>query len=303
MKALTLHRQPFRAMGSVCELQLYAADAAQAQRAGDMTRAEVARLEQRYSRYRDDSITTQINRSAGDARGVEVDDETAGLLDYAQQAYELSDGLFDISSGVLRKVWDFKSGKLPPQAQIDAQLARVGWGRLRWQRPRIVLPHAGMELDFGGYVKEYAADAAAACARRNGIAHGLVELGGDIAVIGPHPDASAWQVGIRHPRAPETAMATVELREGGIASSGDYERCMLINGERYSHILDPRTGWPVRGVAAVSVIAPQCLIAGTAATVTMLKGVDGPAWLAELGLPYLCTDGDGQLSGTLARAV
>lgn len=301
MSTLTLHRHGFRAMGSVCELQLYAEDAAQAQRAAAMVCAEVARLEQRYSRYRDDSITSAINRSAGDARGVEVDDETAGLLDYAQQAFELSDGLFDITSGVLRQAWDFKSGILPAQSRIDALLARVGWSRAIWQRPRIVLPIAGMELDFGGYVKEYAADAAATCARRNGIAHGLVELGGDIAVIGPHPDGSAWRVGIRHPRVPERVLATVELREGGIASSGDYERYMEIAGQRYCHILDPRNGWPVSGMAAVSVIAPQCLIAGTATTVAMLKGAEGAVWLQELGLPYLSVDAAGALSGTLAR--
>lgn len=302
MSGLALHRHAFRAMGSVCELQLYAADAAQAQRAGDAVCAEVLRLERVYSRYRDDSLTTRINRSAGDAQGVEVDEETAGLLDYAQQAHALSGGLFDITSGVLRGAWDFKSGRLPAQARIDALLPRVGWTRVRWQRPRIVLPLAGMELDFGGYVKEYAADAAAGVARRHGIAHGLVELGGDIAVIGPHPDGAPWRVGIRHPRTPERALATVELREGGIASSGDYERFIEIDGQRYCHILDPRTGWPVRGVAAVSVIAPQCLVAGTATTIAMLKGAEGPAWLEELGLPYLCADAEGRLRGSLHTA-
>jgi thiamine biosynthesis lipoprotein len=297
---LSLHRHGFRAMGSPCELHLYAPTAAQADAAATAIRAGIERLEQLYSRYRDDSVTTRINRSAGSSAGVEVDAETAGLLDYAQQVYQLSDGLFDITSGVLRQVWDFKSGRLPAQARIDETLPRIGWQRLRWERPRLVLPVAGMELDFGGYVKEYAADAAADCARRNGIAHGLVELGGDIAVIGAHPDGSPWRVGIRNPRVPEQAIAMVDLHAGGIASSGDYERYMEVDGQRYGHILNPLTGWPVRGLSAVSVIAPQCLIAGSASTVAMLKGAAGPEFLRELGLPYLCIDEAGKLSGTLA---
>lgn len=281
-------------MGSPCEFRFYADEPARAESAFASARAELERLEQKYSRYRDDSITSRINRSAGDASGVEVDAETAGLLDYAAQAFEQSDGLFDITSGVLRQVWDFKSGKLPAQSKIDQVLQRVGWQRVQWRSPRLVLPVRGMELDFGGYVKEYAADAAARVARTQGIAHGLIELGGDICIIGPHPDGSAWRVGVRHPQAPAAAMAAVDLREGAIASSGDYERYMDVGGRRYCHILNPKTGWPVMGLMAVSVIAPQCLIAGTASTIAMLKGEAGPDWLRELDLPWFAVDALGQ---------
>lgn len=292
-------RYPFRAMGSPCELRLYAQTRADADVAAAASRAEIERLEQKYSRYRDDSITSRINRSAGDAAGIDVDAETAGLLDYAAQAYTQSEGRFDITSGVLRQVWDFKAGQLPQQAQIDAVLPRIGWDKLHWQKPHLVLPLAGMELDFGGYVKEYTADAVVNVCRGVGIAHGLVELGGDITLIGPHPDGASWRVGVRDPRLPEQAVAMIELQGGAIASSGNYERYMDIGGVRYCHILDPRSGWPVQGMAAVSVIAPQCLVAGTASTIAMLMGDDTQAWLNELGLAYLCVDAEGGMSGTL----
>lgn len=289
-------------MGGVCEIRLYAPDARCAQAQADVAQAEVQRLEKIYSRYLDDSVTTRINRSAGHAQGVDVDEETAGLLDYAQAAWEQSEGLFDITSGVLRRVWDFKSGRIPTQAEIDNTLQLIGWDKLHWRRPHLVLPSAGMELDFGGYVKEYAADRAAQACRDAGARHGFVELGGDIALIGPHPDGAAWEVGVRNPRDPEVAIAQISLVSGGIASSGDYERFFERDGKRYCHILNPLTGWPVTGLAGVSVVAEQCLIAGTATTIAMLKGSDeGPEWLQELGLRHLYVDTRGRISGNLAK--
>lgn len=285
---MQIHSYPFRAMGSPCELRLYASERAHANAAADRAKAEIARLERVYSRYREDSITTRINRSAGDARGVEVDDETAGLLDYAASAHEQSDGLFDLTSGVLRRAWDFKSGRVPSRERVEEVLPLVGWDKLVWRRPRIVLPIAGMELDFGGFVKEYTADCAAQACRAAGIEHGLVDLGGDIALIGPHPDGSAWRVGVQHPRDLQHPIAYVELDQGAIATSGDYERFMEVDGKRYCHILNPRTGWPAQHLASVSVLAPQCLIAGTATTIAILKEAQGPAWLSELGLSHLC---------------
>jgi thiamine biosynthesis lipoprotein len=158
-----------------------------------------------------------------------------------------------------------------------------------------------MELDFGGLVKEYTVDRLAERCREFGIEHGLVDLGGDVRVIGPHPDGRPWVVGIRNPRAPEVAMSKISLVEGGLASSGDYERFMIVDGVRYCHILDPRSGWPVQGLSSVSVFASHCLIAGTATTIAMLKGQrDGIRWLDELGLPNLRMDREGRVSGTLS---
>ena len=289
-------------MGSVCEVRLYAADSHQAQTVAGIAQAEVRRLEKIYSRYLDDSVTTRINRSAGEARGVEVDAETAGLLDYAHAAWEQSEGLFDITSGVLRRVWDFKTGRIPSQDEVDETLQLIGWSKVRWQRPHVSLPLKGMELDFGGYVKEYAADRAAQACLDAGARHGFVELGGDIALIGPHPDGAPWEVGIRNPRNPDIAIARIALGSGGIASSGDYERYFERDGKRYCHILNPLTGWPVTSLAGVSVVAEQCLIAGTATTIAMLKGTEeGPQWLKDLGLRHLYIDASGKISGDHTR--
>lgn len=280
-------------MGSPCELRVWAcADAAL-----DAAQAELERLEAKYSRYRDDSLTSRINRSAGGA-AVEVDAETAGLLDYAAQAWQQSGGRFDLSTGALRRAWDFKSGRLPSPEVLEAARAGIGWSKLDWQRPQLRLP-AGMELDFGGLVKEYAADRVAQLLREQGARGGLVDLGGDIAVIGPQPDGSAWRVGIRDPQQRERALAVIELDRGGLATSGDYERGMTLDGVRYSHLLDPLSGWPVRSAASVSVAAPLCLLAGTASTSAMLMGEGAEAWLRELGLPWLLVTQDGSLRGSL----
>jgi thiamine biosynthesis lipoprotein len=298
---MNLHVESFRAMGSPCELRLHARSAAEARAAVAAATAVIERLEARYSRYRPDSLTTRINAAAGTPARIEVDAETAALLDYAATAHAESGGRFDPTSGVLRRAWDFRSGRVPSQAEIDALLPLVGWQQVEWTAPTIRLPRAGMELDFGGWVKEYAADAAAAACREAGVAHGLVELGGDIRVIGPQPDGTPWRVGVRHPRDASMPLAVVDLAEGAIASSGDYERCMVIDGRRYAHILDPRSGWPVRGLAAVSVLAPSCLLAGTAATIAMLHGEAGRDWLATLGVPHRvvsCAEADGGRVGT-----
>jgi thiamine biosynthesis lipoprotein len=293
-------RVAFKAMGSPCELHLHAGSEAQLDAAAETAIAEIARLEAKYSRYRADSLASRINASAGDPEGLELDAETASLLDYAALAWEQSGGLFDISSGVLRRVWNLRAGRVPEPAEIEALRPLIGWHKIVWQRPRLRLPVAGMQLDFGGYVKEYAADRVAELCRERGLRHGLVDLGGDLAVVGPHPDGSPWRVGIRHPRAPAGAIASVALAAGGIATSGDYERCMLVDGKRYAHILNPKTGWPVEGLASVTVAASHCLIAGTASTIAMLKGGrEGPRWLDRLGLPSLRVASDGELSGSL----
>jgi thiamine biosynthesis lipoprotein len=280
-------------MGSPCAVHLYARSRAAGDALLERCRREIARLESKYTRYRDDSLTAAMNRSAGDPRGIEVDAETASLLDYAEAAFEQSGGLFDLTSGVLRRAWDFRSGRLPAREEVAALLGCVGWRRVRWQRPRLVLL-PGMQLDFGGIVKEYAADRVSELCRRHGARHGLVDLGGDLSIVGPHPDGAPWHVGIRDPHDGSRALRTLLVYGGGVATSGDYERGMWVDGVRYGHLLDPRSGWPVDGPAGVTVLASHCLIAGTASSVAMLSGREGAdAWLARLGLPYLRVDRDG----------
>lgn len=289
-------RVPFRAMACPCQIVLVEDDAGRAAAIAEQMQAEVLRIEAKYSRYREDSVVTRINAAAGSGVDVEVDDETAALLDYAATAWQQSGGLFDATAGVLRRVWNFREARCPSADQIAAVLPLIGWQRLRWRRPRIGLQR-GMELDFGGFGKEYAADTAAALGLRAGIRGGFVDLGGDIRVLGPDRDGAPWRIGVHHPQRPGEAIATLELASGAIATSGDYERSFSIDGRRYGHVLNPHDGWPVQSFASVSVLAPQCLVAGTATTITMLKGCDeGGRWLGELGLPWLTVEQDGRMA-------
>ncbi len=298
-KSLSYYRYAFKAMGSPCDIQLFADTHAKAKKVADAVIADVNRLEALYSRYRSDSFLSVINRVAAAGGSITVDDETAGLLNYAATCYDQSDGLFDITSGILRRAWRFDLGKLPDQEQIQELLDKVGWHKLRWAPPVLEFPNPGMEIDFGGVVKEYAVDRAAALCWEAGIRHGVVNLGGDIKIIGPRADGSPWRVGIRHPRNKEAVMQTILLREGALASSGDYERCIIVNDVRYGHVLNPKTGWPVRYLAAVSVVGDFCVVAGSASTIAMLKEDKGPAWLESLGLPHLWVDVHGGTGGTL----
>jgi thiamine biosynthesis lipoprotein len=155
-----------------------------------------------------------------------------------------------------------------------------------------------MTVDFGGIVKEYAADAVAKLARTLGVAHGLINLGGDFAVIGPQLDGQAWTVGVANPKQEQSLMAKIDLLDGGLASSGDYERFFMHEGKRYSHILNPKTGWPSSGLRAVSVAANLCTVAGSVATIAMLKEEsDAIAWLQESGLSHVYMDSNEEVSG------
>ena len=291
----------FSAMSSVCEIRLDGGDEPGMAEAARAAIAEVHRIEQKFSRYRDDSIVSRINAAAGCAAPVEVDTETAALLDFAAQLHGLSDGLFDITSGVLRKAWNFRTGQLPAARELELLLPLIGWAQVQWQGGGIRLPHAGMELDFGGFGKEYAADRAAGVLQAAGQTHGFVNLGGDIRVIGPRADGGAWRFGIAHPRATAskaasqttsaaTTIASVAMTEGALASSGDYERFFERDGRRFCHILDPHSGWPVEAWASVSVVAFACASAGALSTIAMLKGPQALDFLNTQQASFLAID-------------
>jgi thiamine biosynthesis lipoprotein len=295
---LELYSFEFFAMGTSCVFHLYAADRDGAGAAAQSAISEVHRIEDRYSRYRSDSFLSRVNRVALEAGTIEVDEETALLLDYACLCYDKSGGLFDISSGVLRKAWDFSSRRVPDKCAIDKLLPLVGLDKISWQKPLLTFSIPGMELDFGGIGKEYAADRAADVCISSGIEYGVIDLGGDIRIIGPHPYRGPWNIKIRHPRQPDSFMADVDVERGAIASSGDYERFIEVDGKRYCHIINPLTGSPVRQLSSVTVFADQCLVAGTVCTIAMLKEENGIEWLKASGVRYVCMDENGGVQGT-----
>ena len=277
-------------MGCPCELRFHADTEATFIRAVAQCLQEVRRFERKYSRHRPDSVAAAINRAAG-AASLPIDRETAAILKYAAVCHEQSNGLFDITSGVLRHVWHPGRTTLPSQRELDAWVAKVGWDKVQCSEQQVYLPVPGMELDFGGVVKEYAADAVAVLARRVGIRHGLINLGGDICIVGPQASGEPWPIGIVHPLHTDSAIATLSLGEGAVATSGGYERFVEIEGRRYGHLIDPRTGWPVEGLLSVSVVASQAIVAGSIASVALLQEPTGGLdWLERCGAPYLAID-------------
>ena len=282
----------FRAMASPCEVLLESDDLALCRAATELAAAEAQRIEQKYSRYRADSVLSKLNQNAGHWQT--LDEETCLLLQFADTCYALSDGLFDISSGILRRIWQFDgSDKLASASDIEAILPFVGWHKVQRRQNQLYLP-AGMELDLGGIAKEYAVDkvqqllsarfAADAAAPFPSV---VVNFGGDMHCNQKRRDGTLWRIGIEHPGLADQAITAVGLAEGALATSGDSRRFLLKDGIRYSHILNPKTGWPVQqALRSVTVAAPNCLLAGMLATTALLHGADAEAFLQAQGLQY-----------------
>lgn len=276
----------FHAMASPCQVLMETGDRGEASATLTTVAGEVRRIESKFSRYRTDNIIHAVNQSAG--RPVEVDPETAGLLDYAARLHVLSAGSFDVTSGVLRKIWKFDGGsRLPDRDAVGEILGHVGWDKVDWNGSAIRL-REGMEIDLGGIGKEYAADRAARMAAETTPASCLVNLGGDLAVTRPRKDLSPWSVGIQDTgRSAFGAKKIIQLTAGAIATSGDANRFLLKDGVRYGHILDPRTGWPVpEAPRSVSVAAGTCLDAGMLATFAILQGAEAETFLKEQQVQY-----------------
>jgi thiamine biosynthesis lipoprotein len=303
MKRWLALRFDFRAMASPCSIQMDGQDESAMRHAAAEAIAEVQRIENQFSRYREDSVVSRINQSAATGTPVDVDGETAELLGFAHALWLMSDGLFDITSGVLRQAWDFRAARLPQPAVLQSVLDKVDWDKVERSGDTVRLMRPGMELDFGGFGKEYAADRAAAILHSHGIAHALVNLGGDLHALGrralPELQDTAWQIEIQHPRADtpgdRCSLAVLALQQGGMATSGDYERFFIRDGQRYCHVLNPRTGWPVTHWQSVSVLAANTTTAGALTTIAMLKEADALGWLAAQGVRYLAVQHDSQV--------
>lgn len=267
----------FQAMASPCELLMQVEERAVA--AGLLTLAvsEVRRIEAKFSRYRSDSVIAEINRANGEM--CSLDAESARLLDFADQFYHLSDGLFDITAGVLRQIWSFDgSAALATQTQIDALLPLVGWSKVDWKNAALQLP-VGMEIDLGGIGKEYAVDRVVQLLAQQTEVSMLVNLGGDLALTCPKKDGSPWRVAC-HGR--DKNARVLALHSGALATSGDAHRYLMNEGVRYSHILNPLTGWPVQQtVRSVTVAAGSCIEAGMLATLALLQGEQAKAFLEQ----------------------
>lgn len=279
----------FQAMASPCEVHVSGIGRAKAEDVVATVCAEARRIESKFSRYRRGNIVDRINRAAG--RPIAVDHETARLLDYAEQLHVLSEGRFDITSGVLRRAWTFDGGETIPSTEaIDDLLGKVGWDTVQWENPNLQM-RPEMEIDLGGIGKEYAVDRAASLVRDH-VEHCMINFGGDLVAIGP-PCASAtqcdgWTVGIESLSGGQAAKR-ISLTQGALATSGDARRFLIRNGKRYGHILDARSGWPVADAPrSVTVLASSCTQAGMLATFAMLMGAEAEHFLESQDITYWC---------------
>jgi FAD:protein FMN transferase len=274
----------FSAMASPCEVLLPATERSSAPEWGEIAAAEAWRIEKKYSRYRQDSVLAWIHAQQGGA--VRLDEETALLIDFAQQCFVISDGLFDITSGILRRVWKFDgSDRVPDPASVRRLLPLIGFDKLRWRNPYLTVPE-GMELDLGGIGKEYAVDRAYDLLMARCPVPFLVNFGGDLRASRPLPHGP-WKVGIERPESAHTAAMMLDVEYGALATSGDSHRFLLKDGVRFSHVLDPRTGWPVTDAPrSVTVAASSCTEAGLLSTLAMLKGAHAQQFLDEQGVRY-----------------
>jgi len=258
-----------------------------AMRLMQLAKKEALRIEQLFSRYRKDNVVHRINNSEG--RTITVDAETARMLDFADQCFELSDGLFDVTSGVLREVWQFDgSSKLPARDSVQGLLDRVGWEKVSWQSPHFTLP-VGMQIDFGGIGKEYAVDRAVALLKASADVPFLVNFGGDLHAAAAPVSTGAWTVGIEAIKHAQNVVKTVQLQRGALTTSGDAQRYVLCEGVRYGHVLNPKTGWPTpEAPSSVTVAGNTCLEAGILSTLAILVGERAECFLDEQGVTYWC---------------
>ncbi len=243
---------------------------------------EARRIEWKFSRYRDASVVSEINRNAG-RTPVAVDEETDMLVAAGLDLAAITGGRFDPTVGALRRAWDFKSGRVPSQDEVSSLLPLVNSAAVSRRDRTVFLRCAGMEIDLGGVGKEYAVDRAAELLRTEGIRAAIVNFAGDVRTIGSRGDGRPWKVGVLDPRdRGRCRFAVRTLADAGIATSGDYERGFVKDGVRYHHILDARTGWPARGVTSATVVAASAFRAGQFATAAFLFGAeDGLALLEE----------------------
>ncbi|MCB0331305.1 MAG: FAD:protein FMN transferase [Bdellovibrionales bacterium] len=296
-----LHEFSFSVFGGLSKIVLYHDHQLDAAEIEESLKDDILGFQAKYSRYDSNSVVSQINASSGN-QSVKLDDEASSLLDYAFTAYQQSNGLFDVTSGVLRKVWDFSADRVPSSNELREILPLIGLSKVKWEKPIVQLPLAGMEIDFGGFGKEYAVDRAASFLLEKGITNGMLNFSGDIRVLGPKPDGTPWKIGVTHPRKEQDVVGHITVHQGAVATSGDYERYIEVEGKRYCHILNPKTGWPVSDLQSVTVVSQACLLAGTFSTIAMLYGEKkGKRLLADASLQHVMVNHQGKVRAFPSR--
>lgn len=247
--------------------------------------AELAELDRLFNRFSPDSDISRINENAGDR--VSVDDKTLELLNEARQLAAETGGYYDPTIGSLTELWgigETRENWQPPHGdEVDKARKLVDYRQLviHQEQGQVQLNYPGMKLDVGGIAKGYAVDRVAKLLNSWEINNALIDFGGDYYALGQHPQARPWKLGIRHPREPSQIIATLSVQNRAVTTSGDYQRYRLYQDQRFSHLLNPFTGYPAQELASVTVLAPSGVLADGLATAVFIMGPEKGMELVE----------------------
>lgn len=263
-------------LGTVVEIQIREKDQTKADNAISKAFEEIKRIDELFSTYNDKSEVWRINHSSDTL--LKIDDEIYNLLVLCDSVTKLSDGYFDVSLDNLTKLWGFSTNnpKLPTKIEIDSVLKISGWENIRLIGNQSIIKKKNIGFNFGAIAKGYAVDKSIEVLKNLGIKEALVNAGGDVAVIG-----KGWKVGVQHPRDIKEIIKILELGNITVATSGDYEQYFEVEGKRYHHILNPKTGYPSNGVQSVSIINESNTFADGLATAVFILGKEKGLQLIE----------------------
>ncbi len=287
-------------MGSRFEITVVAGNQTQADSRIDQAVAEIRRIEKMISSWDPESETSEVNRQAG-VQPVQVSGELFELISRCLELSKLTDGAFDISYASMDRLWKFDGSmkELPSAEEIKASVERVGYQKIRLDEElkTVFLPEKGMKIGFGAIGKGYAADKAKDLLLKQGVAAGIINASGDMSSWGTQPGGKPWQVAITNPMDKTKSFGLLPMGEGAVVTSGDYEKFVRFNGKRYSHIMDPRTGYPATGIVSVTVFAPRAELADALSTAVFVMGIEtGLDRIDQLeGIECIIVDDSGKL--------
>jgi FAD:protein FMN transferase len=298
---LRLFKRGLTLMGNHFEISVVSDDEAWAEERIDMAVDEIRRIERVLTTFKDDSETALINQNAG-IQPVKVSEEVFRLIERSKRISEITQGAFDISYGSIdKRLWNFdKNMTSLPDPKLAKQMVRLINYRniiLDEEHQTVFLKEEGMRIGFGGIGKGYAAEMAKAVMQNAGVTSGVVNASGDLAAWGHQPDGKPWTIGIVHPDAAHMPFSYMNVTNMAVATSGNYEKFVIIDGKKYSHTINPRTGLPVKGIKSVTIISPNAELCDALATPVTIMGVTAGMHLINQlkGIECVIIDDDNNL--------
>ena len=271
------YHRTVKLMGSRFDITVLAEKPSEGEHYIELAIKEISRIEKLISSWDPASQTSKINRNAG-TLPVKVDPELFDLITRAIAISELTGGAFDVSYASMDKLWSFDGtmSQLPPVELVAASIANVGYQGIRLDpdNQTVFLQEPGMKIGFGAIGKGYAADKAKQLLVSQGVVAGIINASGDMSTWGKQADGTDWNIAITNPLNKNEAFATLPITEGAVVTSGDYEKYTMIDGVRYAHIIDPRTGYPAKGILSVTVFASKAELADALATAVFVMGLE-----------------------------